>query len=82
MIKSFYADLFAINHGTEFITNKDKETFLKEKAKDFSNSYVSGAIEEIERDGAFLNSGANLSLTFQVLLINLFCNAPQFSTAE
>jgi DNA polymerase-3 subunit delta' len=74
IIKSFYADLFAINHGMEFITNKDKKTFLKKKAKDFSNSYISEAIEEIERNDAFLDSGANLSLTFQVLFINLFCN--------
>ncbi len=80
MIKSFYSDLFAISHGTEFIINKDKEKFLQKKAKDFSYSYISKTIEEIERNDAFLDSGANLSLTFQVLFINLFCSAPLFNS--
>lgn len=82
IIKSFYADIFAINHGTEFIINKDKEAFLKKKSKNFSHSYLSKAIEELERDDAYLNSSANLSLTFQVLFINLFCSGQQFSTNE
>ena len=77
VMKTFYADLFAINHGIEFVTNKDKETLLREKAKDFSYSYLSEAMEEIERDNVFLDSGANLSLAFQVLFINLFCSMQQ-----
>jgi DNA polymerase-3 subunit delta' len=75
IIKSFYADLLSVNHGAEFIANKDKETFLKEKAKKFSYSYLSRAIEEIERDITLLDAGGNLSLIFQVLFINLFCSA-------
>lgn len=75
VIKSFYGDLLAINQGADFVVNKDKETFLKEKARNFPYSYLSGAVEEIERNMTFLNSGANLSLTFQVLFINLFCSA-------
>ena len=74
VIKSFYADIFAINHGAQFLINKDKESFLKKESHNFSHSYISNAIEEIERDDSFLESGANLSLTFQVLFVNLFCS--------
>ena len=73
MIKSFYADISAANNGAEFIINKDKEAPLKKKAKNFSHSYLSHAIKEIEHKDALLNSGANLSLAFQVLFINLLC---------
>ncbi len=80
IIKSFYADILAINHDTKFIINKDKEIFLDKKSKSFPSAYLSQAIEELERDDNFLDSGSNLSLTFQVMFINLFCNAQQFPT--
>ena len=73
IIKSFYADLFAINEGAEFIINKDKESLLKNKAQGLSRSYLLKTTEELERNGVFLDSGANLSLLFQVQFINLFC---------
>ncbi len=72
--KSFYADIFSINYDAGFIINKDKETFLRKKAKDFSHSYLNNAIKRIENGDACLNLGANLQLVFQVMCINLFCS--------
>jgi DNA polymerase-3 subunit delta' len=75
VIKSFFTDIFALSRHTEFIANTDKQDLLAKQVKNFSDSYLLQAIEEVERDDNFLDSGANLALTFQVLFINLFCNS-------
>lgn len=75
VIKSFFTDIFALKRSTGFVANKDKQGLLEQHAENFSESYLLQAIDEIERDDNFLDSGANLALTFQVLFINLFCNS-------
>jgi DNA polymerase-3 subunit delta' len=74
VIKSFYADIFSASYETGFIINKDKEVFLKKKAKDFPRSYLNDAVKEIENSFTLLDSGANVQLLFQVMSINLFCS--------
>ncbi len=74
VIKSFYADIFSVGCETGFIINKDKEIFLKKKAKNISRSYLNVAVKGLEESFALLDSGANTQLLFQVMCINLLCS--------
>jgi len=71
IVKTYYQDLWALREGSKSIVNTDREDILKSKAIDLSPELLLQQVAEIEKIENYTKRNANLSLSLQVLFINL-----------